>query len=37
MANSRIDFLYLSEQDMIKTGVDNMAECISSMEDMFKF
>ena len=36
MANSRIDFLYLSEQDMIKAGVNNMADCLSSMEDMFK-
>ena len=36
MENSRIDFLYLSEQDMIKAGVNNMADCLSSMEDMFK-
>ena len=36
MANSRIDFLYLSEKDMIKAGVNNMAGCIESMEDMFK-
>ena len=36
MSNSRIDFLYLSEQDMIKAGVNNMADCLSSMEDMFK-
>ena len=36
MDNSKIDFLYLSEQDMIKTGVHNMAKCILSMEDMFK-
>ena len=36
MANSRIDFLYLSEEDMIKAGVKNMAGCIESMEDMFK-
>lgn len=32
----RIDFLYLSEQDMIKAGVTNMAACIPSMENMFK-
>ena len=32
----RVDFLYLSEQDMIKAGVSNMAECIPSMEEMFK-
>ena len=31
MANSRIDFLYLSEQDMIKAGVNNMADCLSSI------
>lgn len=36
MANSRIDFLYLSEQDMIKAGVCNMSECLISMEDMFR-
>lgn len=36
MANSKIDFLYLSEQDMIKAGVNNMAGCLLSMEDMFK-
>ena len=36
MLNSRIDFLYLNEQDMIKAGVTNMAGCIESMEDMFK-
>lgn len=36
MSNSKIDFLYLSEQDMIKAGVKNMAGCLASMEDMFK-
>ncbi len=36
MIDSRIDFLYLSEQDMIKAGVCNMAGCLTSMEDMFK-
>ena len=36
MTNSRIDFLYLNEQDMIKAGVNNMAGCVESMEDMFK-
>lgn len=36
MVKSNIDFLYLSEQDMIMAGVNNMAKCISSMEDMFK-
>lgn len=36
MVDSRVDFLYLSEQDMIKAGVSNMAECLPSMEEMFK-
>ena len=36
MKNSRIDFLYLNEEDMIKAGVKDMAGCIESMEDMFK-
>ena len=36
MANSKIDFLYLSEQDMIMAGVLDMAKCIPSMEEMFK-
>lgn len=36
MNNSKIDFLYLSEQDMLKAGVSNMHGCIESMEDMFK-
>ena len=36
MKESRIDFLYLSEQDMLKAGVSNMPACIESMEDMFK-
>jgi ornithine cyclodeaminase len=36
MSNSKIDFLYLSEQDMIKAGVNDMAGCLLSMEDMFK-
>ena len=34
--NSKIDFLYLNEQDMIKAGVMDMTACISAMEDMFK-
>lgn len=36
MKNSKIDFLYLNEQDMLKAGVSNMAGCLESMEDMFK-
>ena len=33
---SRIDFLYLSEMDMLKAGVDDMPGCIKTMEDMFE-
>ena len=36
MESRKIDFLYLSEQDMLKAGVSNMHGCIESMEDMFK-
>ncbi|MBP3475703.1 MAG: ornithine cyclodeaminase [Lachnospiraceae bacterium] len=36
MAYPRIDFLYLSEQDMIKAGVKDMAGCVDAMEEMFK-
>jgi ornithine cyclodeaminase/alanine dehydrogenase-like protein (mu-crystallin family) len=34
-ASTRIDFLYLSEQDMIKAGVTDMAACVDCMEEMF--
>lgn len=34
MADSRIDFIYLSEPDMIRAGVKDMKACIESMEDM---
>ena len=33
---TKIDFLYLSEQDMIKAGVKNMKQCVETMEDMIK-
>lgn len=33
--NSKIDFLYLNEQDMINAGVKDMSACIKAMEDMF--
>lgn len=36
MAYPKVDFLYLSEQDMIKAGVKDMAGCIDAMEEMFK-
>ena len=32
--DTAIDFLYLSEPDMIKAGVKDMNACISAMEDM---
>lgn len=35
MANTRIDFLYLSEQDMVRAGVTDMASCVDTMEEMF--
>lgn len=33
--NTKIDFIYLSEQDMIKAGVTNMPACVDAMEEMF--
>ena len=35
MSDQRIDFLYLSEDDMIAAGVTDMAACVNSMSDMF--
>ena len=32
---NEIDFLYLSENDMIQAGVSNVKCCLSTMEDMF--
>lgn len=32
----RIDFLYLSEPDMIRAGVTDMAKCIDAIEEMFR-
>lgn len=34
-AATRIDFLYLSEQDMIRAGVTDMPACVDCMEEMF--
>jgi len=34
-AETRIDFIYLSEPDMIKAGVTDMAACVDCMEEMF--
>lgn len=31
----KIDFLYLNEKDMIKSGVTDMSRCLTTMEDMF--
>ncbi|MFV0576957.1 MAG: tyramine oxidase subunit B [Vibrio sp.] len=37
MSNStKIDFIYLSEQDMIAAGVTDMPACVDTMEEMFK-
>ncbi|MGN0418670.1 hypothetical protein [Anaerostipes faecalis] len=37
MDNKRkIDFLYLSEPDMIKAGVTDMAGCIDTMEEVLQ-
>ncbi|GEN26559.1 ornithine cyclodeaminase [Halovibrio variabilis] len=33
--NTNIDFIYLSEPDMIKAGVTDMPRCVDSMEEMF--
>lgn len=32
----KVDFLYLSEDDMIAAGVKDMSGCIEAMEEMFK-
>jgi len=34
--NTKIDFIYLSEPDMIKAGVTNMPSCVDAMEDVFE-
>ncbi len=34
--NTQIDFLYLSEPDMIKAGVTDMPGCVNTMEEMFR-
>ena len=34
--NDGINFLYLSEEDMIKANVSNMPLCMDTMEEMFK-
>src|SRR6476646_7447352 len=34
--DTKIDFLYLSEQDMVRAGVTDMVACVDTMEEMFK-
>ena len=37
MTNStKIDFIYLSEPDMVKAGVTDMPACVDTMEEMFE-
>ena len=36
MAYPRIDFLYLSEPDMIQAGVTDALECVATMEEVVK-
>ena len=36
MNEAKVDFLYLSEKDMIAAGVEDMAGCVEAMEEMFK-
>ncbi len=33
--STKIDFIYLSEQDMINAGVTDMPSCVDTMEEMF--
>ncbi|CAD5248654.1 MULTISPECIES: tyramine oxidase subunit B [Halomonadaceae] len=33
--NTQIDFIYLSEQDMIRAGVTDMPACVDAMEEVF--
>lgn len=33
--STRIDFIYLSEPDMVKAGVTDMSACVDTMEEMF--
>ncbi|CAN5723729.1 tyramine oxidase subunit B [soil metagenome] len=35
MSDTKIDFLYLSEPDMIAAGVTDMAACVDAMEETF--
>lgn len=35
-ADTNIDFIYLSEPDMIAAGVTDMSQCVDTMDEMFK-
>jgi len=35
-SSTKIDFIYLSEPDMVKAGVTDMPACVDAMEEMFK-
>ncbi|QIB64940.1 tyramine oxidase subunit B [Kineobactrum salinum] len=35
-SSTKIDFIYLSESDMVKAGVTDMPACVDTMEEMFK-
>jgi N-[(2S)-2-amino-2-carboxyethyl]-L-glutamate dehydrogenase len=35
MSSTKIDFIYLSEPDMIAAGVTDMPACVNAMEEMF--
>ncbi len=36
MCYPKIDFLYLSEEDMVKAGVKDMAGCVEAMDEMLR-
>lgn len=36
MSDAKIDFIYLSEEEMIQAGVTDMVGCVEAMEEMFK-
>ena len=37
MSDTRIDFLYLNEKDMIDAGVLDAGHCVETMEEGFVF
>ena len=36
MSDTRIDFLYLDEKDMIAAGVQDMAKCVDTMSEVYR-